>query len=81
MLNWIVLKIGQIELNCVLMLNWIVWNRTVYTYKKRFGIKSPTMIDMSWNQTKPKQTKPNQTIQIFLNSSKKVHSWLQIDIQ
>ena len=23
------LFIGQIELNCVLMLNWIVWNRTV----------------------------------------------------
>ena len=25
-----VLSMGQIELNCVLMLNWIVWNRTVY---------------------------------------------------
>ena len=24
-----VLSMGQIELNCVLMLNWIVWNRTV----------------------------------------------------
>ena len=24
-----VLFLGQIELNCVLMLNWIVWNRTV----------------------------------------------------
>ena len=22
-----ILSIGQIELNCVLMLNWIVWNR------------------------------------------------------
>ena len=24
------LSMGQIELNCVLMLNWIVWNRTVF---------------------------------------------------
>ena len=28
-----VLSMGQIDLNCVLMLNWIVWNRTVYMYK------------------------------------------------
>ena len=34
-----VLSMGQIELNSVLMLNWIVWNRTVYKYKNRFGIK------------------------------------------
>ena len=27
-----VLSMGQIELNCVLMLNWIVWNRTVLTF-------------------------------------------------
>ena len=25
-----VLSMGQIELNCVLMLNWIVWNRTIF---------------------------------------------------
>ena len=25
-----VLSMGQIELNCVLMLNWIVWNKTVF---------------------------------------------------
>ena len=24
------LSMGQIELNCILMLNWIVWNRTVW---------------------------------------------------
>ena len=30
--DWI-LSMGQIELNCVLMQNWIVWNRTVYMYK------------------------------------------------
>ena len=28
-LEWLHL-IGQIELNCVLVLNWIVWNRTVF---------------------------------------------------
>ena len=27
-----VLSVGQTELNCVLMLNWIVWNRTVLTF-------------------------------------------------
>ena len=32
-------SIGQIELNCVLMLNWIVWNRTIYMHKYGFGIK------------------------------------------
>ena len=25
-----VLSMGQIKLNCVLMLNWIVWNKTVF---------------------------------------------------
>ena len=34
-----VLSMGQIELKCVLMLNWIVWNRTLYMYKNRSGIK------------------------------------------
>ena len=33
------LKIGQIDLNSILMLNWIVGNRTVYMYKNGFGIK------------------------------------------
>ena len=27
-----VLSMGQIEVNCVLILNWIVWNRTVLTF-------------------------------------------------
>ena len=39
MQNWI----DEIELfwhlNCVLTLNWIVWNRTDYLYKNGFGIK------------------------------------------
>ena len=28
-----VLSMGQIELNCVIMLNWIAWNRTVLTFR------------------------------------------------
>ena len=34
-----VLSMDQIELKCVLMLNWIVWNTPVYMYKNGFGIK------------------------------------------
>ena len=34
-----VFSMGRIELNCVLMQNWIVWNRTVYMNKNRLGIK------------------------------------------
>ena len=29
-----VLSMGQIELNCILMLNWTTWNRTVLTFKQ-----------------------------------------------
>ena len=35
----IVRRMGQIELNCVLILNWILWNRTVRMYENGFGIK------------------------------------------
>ena len=34
-----VLSMSQKELNCVLMLNLIVWDRTVYKYKNGFGIE------------------------------------------
>ena len=39
-----VLSMGQIGLNCVLMLNWITWNRTVlisklHIYAKLNGLK------------------------------------------
>ena len=34
-----VLSMGQIEINSVLMINWIVGNRTVHIYKNGFGIK------------------------------------------
>ena len=30
-----VLSMSQTEVNCVLMLNWIAWNRTVLTFKQR----------------------------------------------
>ena len=33
-LNWIVLFIGQTELNFVLMLNWIVWNGIIFVCLK-----------------------------------------------
>ena len=41
-----VLSMRQIELNCVLLLNEIVWNRTVYMYKNGFSMKYPTMVDV-----------------------------------
>ena len=41
-----VLTKGQIELNCVFLQNWIVWNRTVYMYKNGFGIKWPIVVDV-----------------------------------
>ena len=50
-----VLSMGQIEPNCVLMLNWITWNRTVYMNKNGFDINN-----LQWlicHKTKPKQTK------------------------
>ena len=34
------------------MLNWIVWNRTVYLYKNGFGDDKPTKVDMPWNPNK-----------------------------
>ena len=37
------MELFEIELflhsNCVLMLNWITWNKTVYVYKYGIGIK------------------------------------------
>ena len=48
---------GQIELNCVLWLNWIVWNRTVYIYINGFGTNVPQWLmchKTKLNQTKPK---------------------------
>ena len=38
----------------VLMLNWIVWNRTVSMYKIDLVLKKTTMVDVSYNQSKQK---------------------------
>ena len=49
-LNWIVMynclnKLNSLkrnvfgQLNCVRMLNWIIWNRTDYLHKNGFGFK------------------------------------------
>ena len=40
------LSMGQIELNWVLMLNWIVWNRTVWILKLRTNSK---LNCLKWN--------------------------------
>ena len=48
-LNWIVIYncLNSFwQLNCVLMLNWIVWNRTDYLHKNGFGVKYPRRVDM-----------------------------------
>ena len=34
-----VLSMGQIKLNCILIINWIVWNRTILTSKLRTSAK------------------------------------------
>ena len=48
--DW-VLFMGQIELNSILVLNLIVWNRTIYMYKNGFGTR------YGWYAIKPNQTK------------------------
>ena len=41
--DW-VLSMSQIELKCVLMLKWIVWNKTVFT----FNCKPKTVLMLNW---------------------------------
>ena len=41
-----VLTMGQIELNCLLMLHWIAWNRTVLTFKLHTYAK---LNHLKWN--------------------------------
>ena len=43
----------------ILILNWIVWKRTVYMYKNGFGIKKPIMVDMSLKLNQIKSNQPN----------------------
>ena len=68
-----VLSMGQIELNCELMLNWIVCNRTVYVYKMDLALNN-----LQWlichkkhkpNQTKPIMSRTLLSIQIYLNNA------------
>ena len=47
-----VLSISQIELNCVLMLNWIVWNRTVFGIETAYLCKTEMLeIELFWHLT------------------------------
>ena len=48
------LFMSQIELNCVLMLNWIVWNRTVYMFKMDSALNIQQWL--IYHKTKPNQT-------------------------
>ena len=50
-----VLSMSQIELNNVLMRNWIVWNRTVFCIKVYLALITYN----GWCAIKPNQTKPN----------------------
>ena len=50
-----VLSMGQIELNCVLMLNWIAWNRTVYMNIMDSALKNYN----GWYAIKPNQIRLN----------------------
>ena len=46
-INWIAWNRNVFsQLNCVLMLNRIVWNKTDYLYENEFDIKYPTKVDM-----------------------------------
>ena len=45
------LSMGQIELNCILMLNWIVWNRTVLGIETVLGKTELFKIELFWYLT------------------------------
>ena len=47
-----VLSMGQIELNCVLILNWILWNRTVFDIESVSKHKTILILNwVVWNRT------------------------------
>ena len=48
------------------MLNRIVWNRTDYLYKNRFGIKYPTKVDMLWKPTNQSGSFKNVTDKLLI---------------
>ena len=41
-----VLFMGQVELNCVFMLNWITWNRTVLTFMLNWIVRNGIVFDI-----------------------------------
>ena len=50
-----VLFMGQIELECVLMLNWIGWDETVLTFKLYLNQTELFEIELFWHLTECKQ--------------------------
>ena len=48
-----VLSMDEIELNSVFMINWIVWNRTVYMYKMDLALNNQQCL--MHHKTKPNQ--------------------------
>ena len=52
-----VLSMVQIELNCILMLYWIVWNRTVYMYKLDLALNN-----LQWCH----KIQPNQIFCVYI---------------
>ena len=44
-----VLSMGQIELNCVLMPNWIVWNRGVFDIETVLTLKRIAVLHLFWH--------------------------------
>ena len=59
---------GQIELNCVLMLNWIVWNRTVFDIGIAYLCKIELFVNKKYTYAKLDCLKFN----LALNDSKRV---------
>ena len=47
------------------MLNWIIWNRTIYIYKNGYDINN---LQLMCHKTKQNQTKPNQTNDLLIVS-------------
>ena len=46
-----VISMGQIELNCITTLNWIVWNRIVLAFNSVWTKTIPILYLIAWNRT------------------------------
>ena len=62
-----VLPMGQIELSCVLMLNWIVWNRTVSLYKMELALNNLQCLICHKNQLTNQPIRVNRIDYILMN--------------